>query len=158
MASSTMTPDHGSVITEIEIAAPPERVFQALTDREQALRWGADELFEMTAWEMDARPCGKWRFLSKERKPSGEYSVSEFEHHGEIVEIDPPRLLVYTWFANWHEQPSHKTVVRWELAPTPNGTRVKVTHSGLRQLPAARQGYSEGWPGLLQRIKQYLEK
>lgn len=27
-----------AVISEIEIAAPPERVFQALIDREQALR------------------------------------------------------------------------------------------------------------------------
>jgi hypothetical protein len=56
-----------AVISEIEIAAPPERVFQALIDREQALRWGTNDAFEIKSWEMDARPGGKWRFVSKER-------------------------------------------------------------------------------------------
>jgi uncharacterized protein YndB with AHSA1/START domain len=157
MASSMITPDQDSVVTEIEIGAPPERVFQALISREQALQWGGNQLFELTAWEMEARPGGKWRFISKERRPSGAYSVSEFVHHGEVVEIDPPHLLVYTWFANWHEPPSRKTVVRWELTPTPTGTRVKVTHSGLAALPGAAKGYNEGWPGLLHSIKRYLE-
>jgi uncharacterized protein YndB with AHSA1/START domain len=89
---------------------------------------------------------------------SSRRSESLVAHHGEIVAIDPPRLLVYTWFANWHQPPSHRTVVRWELTPTPTGTQVKVTHSGLRQLPAARNGYSKGWPGLLQAVKDFLEK
>jgi Activator of Hsp90 ATPase homolog 1-like protein len=76
MASSKITPDHESIVTEIEIAAPPERVFRALIDREQALGWGGNDLFELTSWEMDPRPGGKWRFISNERKPSAEYSVS----------------------------------------------------------------------------------
>jgi uncharacterized protein YndB with AHSA1/START domain len=74
------------------------------------------------------------------------------------LQFDPPRLLVYGWFANWHAQPSHKTVVRWDLTPTPLGTKVKVTHSGLAPLPDARKGYSEGWPGLLQALKNFFEK
>lgn len=146
-----------AVISEIEIAAPPERVFQALIDREQALRWGTNDAFEIKSWEMDARPGGKWRFVSKERSGKGEMG-GEFDHHGEILQIDPPRLLVYSWFANWHAQPLHKTVVRWDLTPTPAGTKVKVTHSGLAQLPDARKGYSEGWPGLLQALKNFFEK
>ena len=150
-----MTED--AVISEIEIAVPPERVFQALIDREQALRWGTNDAFEIKSWEMDARPGGKWRFVSKEH--SGKDGVGgEFDHHGEILQIDPPRLLVYSWFANWHAQPLHKTVVRWDLTPTPAGTKVKVTHSGLAQLPDARKGYSEGWQGLLQAFKNFFEK
>ena len=39
MASSMITPDQDSVVTEIEIGAPPERVFQALISREQALQF-----------------------------------------------------------------------------------------------------------------------
>jgi len=44
------------------------------------------------------------------------------------------------------------------LTPTPAGTKVKVTHSSLAQLPDARKGYSEGWPGLLQAIKTFFEE
>ncbi|HXP16526.1 MAG TPA: SRPBCC domain-containing protein [Terriglobales bacterium] len=156
MVNAIITPDPDAVIAEVQIAAPPERVFQALTSRAQALQWGASDLFEMTVWEMDPRPGGKWQFISREL--TGKNAGKEYEHHGEILEIDPPRLLVYTWFADWHEPPSHRTVVRWELTPAAHGTKVKLTHSGLRQLPAACQSYSQGWPGLMQALKNFLEK
>ena len=81
--------------------------------------------------------------------------VSEFECHGEILEFDPPRLLVYTWYGNWHENKSLRTVVRWELTPEGRGTHVKVTHSGLAQEPAARKDYSSGWPGVLENLKKF---
>ena len=117
---STITNDSAAFVTEIEIAAPPSRVFQALTDRAQALQWGAANGFETTQWEMDLRPGGQWRSVSRELKGAG--TAKDFDHHGEILEIDPPRLLCYSWFANWHEIPSHRTVVRWELTPTKLGT------------------------------------
>jgi len=160
MATVQVTPDQDAVVSEIEIAAPPERVFQALVEREQALQWGSNEAFEIISWEMDPRRGGRWGFVARETKPSGAYAVTEFIHHGEILEFDPPRLLVYTWFTNFHEPPSHRTVVRWELTPIANakGTRLKVTHSGLAPLAAARRGYSQGWPGLLQRIRDHFEK
>ncbi|MGA8866264.1 MAG: SRPBCC domain-containing protein [Candidatus Sulfotelmatobacter sp.] len=85
-------------------------------------------------------------------------SRSVFRPPRRILEIDPPRLLAYTWFANWHENPAHRTVVRWELSPTKTGTRVKLTHSGLAHLPGGCEGYSQGWPGLLQQIKKFAEK
>ena len=159
MSTTRITPDQDAVVSEIEIAAPPERVFHALIDRKQALQWGSAGNFEMTVWEMDARPGGKWQFISHQKgitNPDG--SRREIEHHGEVLEVDPPRALAYTWFASWHENPSHKTVVRWELTPSAAGTRVKVTHSGLKQLPSACVGYSQGWPGLVEGLKKYLEK
>jgi uncharacterized protein YndB with AHSA1/START domain len=158
MASTRITPDRDAVVSEIEIAAPPERVFQALIDRKQAMQWGSAGDFEMTQWEMDVRPGGKWRFVSKERRAKHPPGSEGFDHHGEVLELDPPRVLAYSWFANWHENPEQRTMVRWELTPTKSGTRVKVTHSGLAQLPAACQGYSQGWPGLLQAFKNFLEK
>jgi uncharacterized protein YndB with AHSA1/START domain len=48
--------------------------------------------------------------------------------------------------------------VRWELTPTGSGTRVKVTHSGLAQLPIARKDYSGGWPGVVEMLKKYVEE
>jgi uncharacterized protein YndB with AHSA1/START domain len=156
MAKTVITPDKDSVISEIEIAAPTERVFQALIDRRQAMQWGTNDGFEVMLWEMEARPGGKWRSLSKARK--GPATGHDFNHHGEIQEIDPPRLLAYSWFANWHDKPLHPTLVRWELTPSKTGTSLKLTHSGLAQIAGACEGYSQGWPGLLQAIKIFVEK
>jgi uncharacterized protein YndB with AHSA1/START domain len=153
MVKAIITPDRDAVISEIEIAAPPDGVFQALITRDQALQWGANEKFQMTRWEMDARPGGSWRFTSLETASSREY-----DHHGKIVEIEPPRVLAYTWLANFHEDPTHPTLVRWELTPTSAGTRVKVTHSGLAKLPEACIAYTQGWPGLLEALKNFCEK
>lgn len=155
---SRITPDNDAVITEIEIDAPPERVFQAIVDREQALQWGGGEQFEILLWEMDPRPGGKWNLVSRERNSKNPSGPGRIEHHGEFLEVDRPRLLVQTWYANWHPDPSHRTIVRWELMPTKTGTRLKVTHSGLAPLAGAAQGYSEGWPGLVQQIKKFIEK
>jgi uncharacterized protein YndB with AHSA1/START domain len=35
MATSAVTPDNDAVVAEVFIAAPPERVFQAITDPNQ---------------------------------------------------------------------------------------------------------------------------
>ena len=156
MATTYITSERDTVISEVFIAAPPERVFAALTDREQALQWGSNEAYEMTKWEMDARLGGKWVFVARARNPKGN-SSSDLVHHGEILEFDPPRVLEYTWFASWHADPLHKTIVRWELSAADGGTQVKVTHSGLAPMPEDCKGYAQGWPGLVTRIKQFVE-
>jgi len=153
MAKAIITPDRDAVVSEIEIAAPPERVFQALITREQALQWGANEAFPMTRWELEPRVGGSWRFTSHESA-----TATDYDHHGKIVEFDPPRTMAYTWHANFHKDPSHPTLVRWELTPTAIGTRVKVTHSGLANMTDERNAYRQGWPGLLDALKILLEK
>lgn len=158
MPSSKITPDNDSVVTEIEIAAPPERVFKAIVDREQACEWGKNDSFDTVIWELDPRVGGRWRSVVREKVPSGRYKVSEFDHHGEVLEIDPPRLLVYTWLTNFHEPPTARTVVRWELTSIPTGTKLTVTHSGLANLDQPRKDYSQGWPGLVDQIRQYVER
>jgi uncharacterized protein YndB with AHSA1/START domain len=156
MATTRITPDNDAVVSEIEIAAPPERVFQALIERGQAMQWGSNDAFEMTVWEMDARPGGKWRFVSRGRQ--GPSAGKEIEHHGEIIEMNPPRVLAYSWFASWHQNPEQSTLVRWELLPNQSGTRLKLVHSGLSPIPGASQGYSQGWPGLVQSLKNFVER
>lgn len=91
---STITNNNDAVVTEIEIAALPARVFQALTDRAQALQWGSDEAFKTTIWEMDTRVGGKWRSVSREVKGTDPHK--DYDHHGEILEFDPPRVFSYS--------------------------------------------------------------
>ncbi len=157
MATSQIThgndiPDNDLVVVETFIAAPREHVFQAIVDREQALQWGSNSMFQVIEWNIEARPGGKWSFVSIE--PG---KAKRNEHHGEVLEIDPPRLLVYTWFASWHPDPSVETIVRYELTAVARGTQLKVTHSGLAKLPEAKKSYGQGWTGLLAAIKKFVE-
>lgn len=155
--NSTITSDQDAIVTEIHIAAPPARVFRALTDPKELPRWFNSPEAPVQVWEMDARPGGRYRYAT-EKGTIVVNNVREFECHGEILEIDPPRLLVYSWIANWHDDKSRRTIVRWELTPDRSGTRAKVTHSGLAQEPVARKDYTGGWPGVLQNLKTFTEK
>jgi uncharacterized protein YndB with AHSA1/START domain len=157
MPTTTTTPDQDAVVSEIEIAAPPDRVFQALTTADELKRWFTSPECPAKFWEMDPRPGGRYRYAT-EKGSIVVNNVSEFECHGEIVEYDPPRVLAYTWIANWHDEVTRRTVVRWELTPKSGGTHVKVTHNGLRTLPVARKDYSGGWPGVVEMLKKFVEQ
>jgi uncharacterized protein YndB with AHSA1/START domain len=156
MPKVMVSSDQDSVVSEIEIAAPAERIFKALTDPDQLMRWFNDATCPVKFWRMDARLGGGYSYATKKTNVIIN-GVDEFECHGEILEMDPPRLLVYTWIGNWHVVKDRKTVVRWELTPTSAGTRVKVTHSGLVDEPAARGDYCNGWPGVVQNLKEFAE-
>jgi uncharacterized protein YndB with AHSA1/START domain len=134
MAGTTITPDQDAIFSEIDIAAPADRVFQGIGDAETVRRRHP----EFDVFEMDLRVGGKWRPHLRKAKPYR--GVDVIRHDGEVLEIDPPRLLVYTWFANFHSDPKHRSLVRWELTPTKSGTHVKMTHSELE----APQDYAGG--------------
>jgi uncharacterized protein YndB with AHSA1/START domain len=116
MPTTIITPDQDSIVTQIEVAAPPERVFQALTDAKQLKCWFGNPECPAKVWEMDAGPGGHYRYVTEKGAVVVNH-VSEFECHGEIVEYDPPRVLAYTWIANWHDDLTRRTIVRWELTP-----------------------------------------
>jgi uncharacterized protein YndB with AHSA1/START domain len=157
MAETIVTSAKDEVISTIEISAPPERVFRALTTSGELLRWFTDPGCPARVWEMDARPGGNYLFVT-EKGTVVVNGLSEFECHGEIIEVVPPRLLVYTWISNWHQNKTLRTIVRWELTPSADGTQVKVTHSGLAGEDTARKDYSGGWPGVMESLKTFVEK
>jgi uncharacterized protein YndB with AHSA1/START domain len=152
MPESTVSPDHDTIVSEIDIAAPIDRVFKSICDPETVRRRAP----QLNAYDMDLRVGGKWRL--EIAMPQPYRGVSVVKHDGEVLEIDPPRLLVYTWYANFHDDPKHRSIVRWDLTPTKSGTHVKVTHSGLASEPAAGKDYSQGWPGVLEEIRSHAEK
>jgi uncharacterized protein YndB with AHSA1/START domain len=156
MATTSVTTDQDAVISEIEIVAPPDRVFKALVDAQALERWFKNPDCPAHSWQMDPRVGGLYRYTTQ--GTTSVNGVTEFECHGKILELDPPRILVYTWIANWHDDETRSTTVRWELSSTAAGTRVKVTHSGLATLPVARKDYSGGWTGVLDMLKQFTEK
>src|SRR5215471_2090931 len=149
MATSRVSPGADELVSEIHIAAPPERIFQALIDPGQVPKWwGQKGVYRCTEFQCDLRAGGKWRPAGV--GPDG----NNFEARSEYLEIDPPRLLVHSWIASWTGDA--KTTVRWELERVSEGTVLRLCHSGL----SAHRGIGEnyrGWPRMLGWIKALLE-
>jgi uncharacterized protein YndB with AHSA1/START domain len=152
MATSKVSPDSDTVTAEIQIAAPPERVFEALVEPQQIAEWWRNDTVSLEGVELEPRVGGRWGYQTNKAVDG----KNRFRVQGEILEYDPPRLLAYTWRANLHRDPARSTVVRWELTPVGGGTRVKLTHSGLAQEPESRQGYGTGWLDVVDRLRRFV--
>ncbi|HZP00724.1 MAG TPA: SRPBCC domain-containing protein [Terriglobia bacterium] len=164
MATATFTPDNDAVLVEILVAAPPARVFQAITDpRQTAQWWGQKGTYRVTDAHADVRPGGKW--WSAGVAADG----TSFRVEGEYLEVEPPRLLVHTWNPSYSNL--RGTVVRWELVPHDlhglhsggphrmgTGTLVKLRHSGFAGNIEQCQGHGEGWKRVLGWMQAFVEK
>jgi uncharacterized protein YndB with AHSA1/START domain len=92
----------------------PELVWDALTDREALREW---------AMENDFKPVVGYKFQFR-AKPNEQWNgIIE----GEVLEVDRPRRLVYTWRTN---NDKAWTTVTWKLEPCENGTQVDLQHTG----------------------------
>ena len=153
MVTTSIVNNGDAIVSEIYIAAPPERVFQALVDPELVVKWwggqGAAQSFRCTDFRCDVRAGGKWRSAGVDGQGR------PFAATGEYVEVDPPRLLVQTWLASWTAQV--KTTVRWELLPAGTGTRVRHQHSGLAVDSEVAKSF-RGWGAILGWLQAFVEK
>lgn len=150
MAAPQQTPNKDEIVSEIRIAAPPQRAFEALVDPSQVVQWwGQAAIYRCTKFETDLRIGGKWRSLGVDA------NGGQFEVAGEYLEVDPPRLLSSTWRATWTGDV--ETTVRWELEPVEAGTLVRIRHSGFTAHPELAQAY-RGWPRMLTWLQALLEK
>jgi uncharacterized protein YndB with AHSA1/START domain len=162
------TPNQDAVTCEIEIEAPPERVFQGAHGSTATLHLVGKRANRAVVGVRDGCTPGRKLAVPMQAGPGCDHGAvveqfrrngaQDFEAHGEVLEYVPPRLLVWSWIANWHEHPTQPTVVRWELLPTARGTRVRVTHSALTKEPTARKDYTGGWTGVLRLLRGFLER
>ena len=139
------------IVEQIEIKASPARVFAAITDPIQLLAWWGDRTaFPSTEWQLDARVGGKW--LSRWRGPDG----TSFALGGEILELEPPHLLAYSWWDERYPGLPY-TTVRYELKPTATGTLVTMTHDGFDDARADFDDYNGGWSTVMRRLRTHVE-
>jgi uncharacterized protein YndB with AHSA1/START domain len=139
-----------TIIREITIDAPAERIFEALTNPEQRLKWwGAEGLYRGTHMESDLRPGGKWIT----RGVSGD--GMRFTVQGTYREIERPRLLVFTWLPDWDDEPL-ESLVRFDLEEREGVTTVRLTHSGLTT--ESSRAHHQGWVRVLAWLQAYVEQ
>ncbi len=141
-----------TIVVEIDIDAPPERVFQAWIDPQQRLAWwGDDGVYRGTKMESDLRVGGKWGTEGKSAEGK-EFSVS-----GTYTRIEAPRALGFTWNHDWGDGGLPETHVLIELTPTSSGTHVTLTHSGFTSV-SERDGHNKGWQRVLGWLRCYLQQ
>jgi uncharacterized protein YndB with AHSA1/START domain len=140
----------GVILATVDIAAPPERVFRAVSSEELTSWWGSAETYRTTKWTGDLRVGGAWRTegISADGKP--------FAVGGEFLEIDPPRKLVHTWRPDWDG--GDATTVTYNLEPIAGGTRVTVRHEGFAGRPQSCAGHADGWERVLGWLREYRER
>lgn len=127
------------------IAAPADKVFKAITS---AGEW--DKYFT-TGMEFDPVPGGVCNFKWNNWGPE----LYNGESPGRVLEIDPPKSLVFEWGS-----PGKETVARMEIEPKYDGAVLTLTEDGY---PDTEEGLkymlecSAHWGELLALIKFYIE-
>jgi uncharacterized protein YndB with AHSA1/START domain len=126
---------------ELFIDAPPERVYELLTDAELLIEWMAPEA------ELDARVGGHIRWTHLE----GDSVVGNF------VELVPARRVVFTF--GWERPdiavPPGSTTVEIDLRPAGGGTELRLVHRGLSGRMA--DAHAGGWTNYLTRLAVVAE-
>jgi len=143
----TTTSATETIVKEITINAPAERVFEALTNPNQRKEWwGSAGRFETTHVASDLRIGGKWEM-------SGAGFGRPFTVKGEYRVIERPEVLAFTWLPSWQVNAS-ETLVRFDLSEKDGITTVRVTHSGLS--PEGVKAH-KGWAQILTWLRMYVE-
>jgi uncharacterized protein YndB with AHSA1/START domain len=147
MISATSSSD--TIVEEITINSSAERIFEALTNPAELLKWwGCAGKFQAVRVECELRPGGRWLIVSEGNCAGGKTSRVT----GQYREIDRPRLLTFTWLRD--EEDGVETFVRWELDERDGLTTVRLTHSGLSS--EVLRARNDGWPLILGLLDTYL--
>ncbi len=94
-----------------DLRHPPEKVWAALTEPAQLRRRSP---FAPARALTTPGPTTLTMLDGSDAHETGEPLA------GEVLEVDPPSVLVYTW---------GQDVLRWSLAPTDHGTRLTLEHT-----------------------------
>ncbi|MEV8630243.1 SRPBCC family protein [Streptosporangium sp. NPDC051023] len=87
---SVTAPSDTELVLSRTFAAPRALVFDAFTRPELLRRWHGARGWQLVVCEVDLRPGGAWRFVS--RGPDG----AEMGHGGVYVDVEAPGRLVQT--------------------------------------------------------------
>ncbi len=140
-------PSETTLKAKIEIKAAPEKVYAAWTKPERFSQWFGPP-----------KGGGSLEVARFEPAIGGGYDVTmvfpdgdRVRLFGEYLELDPFDRIVFTW--QWAEgtDTSNETRVTVDLAPSPLGTQLTLTHERFLN-SADRDQHESGWDPLLVRL------
>jgi uncharacterized protein YndB with AHSA1/START domain len=156
IAESGMDMEFGSIAREIHIDASPEVVFEVVSRPEHIREWwSANAQFEPVAGAV-----GELVWDNGETPRSNVVPIT-------VVDAEPPRLFSFRWAYSADEivAPVDSLLVTFELAPSGEGTVLRLTETGFREqgweaavLEAHYQDHSNGWDTFVPRIATYVTR
>ncbi|WP_295122826.1 SRPBCC domain-containing protein [uncultured Chitinophaga sp.] len=124
---------HEPLIVERVYDHPVQKVWTALSDRQQMKQW----YFDIADFKPE---------LGAEFSFTGEDGDLKFVHLCRITALEPGKKIAYTWTYEKYEGHSEVT---FELFPEGDKTRLRLTHTGLESFPDAksfrRESFQGGW-------------
>ena len=129
--------------------APIEKVWKAITDKDQMKQW----YFDIAEF----KPEVGFEFQFK----GGKDESQMYLHLCKITEVIPGKKLTYSWRYDGYEGISYVT---FELFKEGTKTRLKLSHAGLETFSRnnpdfAKENFAEGWTQIVgTSLKTYLEK
>jgi uncharacterized protein YndB with AHSA1/START domain len=130
-------PDNRALVVEREMPFPPEKIWRALTQAELIADWLMKNDFKPIVghkFKFHATPMPGWKGYT----------------NCEVLEIDEPRRLVYSWGDGTESDSGLKTIVTWTLTLAGSGTLVRMEQAGFRAADdAGFKGMGGGWPRIL---------
>ncbi len=139
----------------VEIAAPVERVWRALTDHVEFGSWFGVAIEKPFALDEVSR---------------GRITYPGYEHvvwEATIVRMDAPRAFAFTWHPYAVERGvdysrEEPTLVAFTLEVIPSGTRLTVVETGFERLPTHRRPDAlrmndSGWAEQMVNIRKHVE-
>ncbi|WP_028651981.1 SRPBCC domain-containing protein [Nocardioides halotolerans] len=132
---------------QTDVAAPPERVWAALTEPDQ-----------IAAYMQGSRVTTSWE-VGSPITWDGEYDGRTYQDKGEVLTYDEPHVLSVTHYSPLMGQPdepaSYHTLV-YTLTPSESGTHLELTQDGNESQEQADQ-FSRNWQGMLDGLKALVE-
>ena len=134
-----------SLVVEREMPHPPEKVWRALTQ---------GPLIDQWLMKSDFQPVVGHKFTFRAEPMPHWNGVTDCE----VLEVEPPARLSYTWNASGAEAANGlKTVVTWTLTPTQGGTHLRMEQSGFRPEEEGNyQGANYGWQRFIANLERLV--
>jgi len=118
----------------IDIAAPPETVFEYLTTNSGMTAWMGQHA------DLDPTPGGRFTV-----------NIAGYPVRGEYLHVEYPHRVVVSWgFAGSDDLPAGTSTVEFRLTPIRGGTRVDLRHFNLPD--TEMRGHADGWAHFLPRL------
>jgi uncharacterized protein YndB with AHSA1/START domain len=137
------------IVLEKTFNAPIERVWQAITDKDEMKKW----YFDLAEFKAEKG----FQFEFTDGEPGGK----QFRHLCEITEVVPEKKLTYSWRYDGY---AGNSFVTFELFPQEaDKTLLRLTHAGLETFPQettdfAKENFEKGWNHIINiSLKEYLE-
>lgn len=134
----------------MDLAAPRERIFRALSEPAVLVKWWGPSGFTTPETDVQLTVGGGYRLLMQ--PPDGE----PFHLAGEFLEIDPPRRLAYTFRWEEPDPDDRETVVTLTLDSLGDATRLSLSQ-GVFATDARLALHRSGWQESLVKLRQLVE-